>query len=135
MNDTSPVPAEIRLHRQSRLLELVYPDGFSCQLPCEYLRVYTPSAEARGHAPGEEKLQHGCIEVTIDAIEPVGNYALRLHFSDGHNSGLYSWELLHNLARHHDTLWADYLTAIEAAGLSRQPSMPTAASTRKPCHG
>lgn len=132
-----PIPTEIKLHRQSRQLELVYANGERFSLPCEYLRVYTPSAEARGHGPGQETLQHGCSAVNIDAIEGVGNYALRLVFSDGHDSGLYSWELLYNLGQHHDALWAEYLQALDQAGLSREPSPDgnAAAAKRKPCHG
>lgn len=116
------VPTDIKLHRVSKLLELCYENGESFNLPCEYLRVFTPSAEARGHGPGQEKLQHGCIDVSITGIEPVGTYALRLIFSDGHNTGLYSWDLLYNLARHHQELWADYLQALDQAGLSRTPT-------------
>lgn len=116
-----PVPSNITLHRLSKTLELHYEDsGERFDLSCEYLRVHTPSAEARGHAPGQEKLQYGCREVTIDRIEPVGNYALRLIFSDGHDTGLYSWELLYDLARNYQTLWQTYLMRLEQAGLSRE---------------
>ena len=118
MERDTPIPTEIKLHLKSRCLELIYPDQ-TFTLDFEYLRVFTPSAEARGHGPGQEVLQTGKRDVTIDRIEPVGTYALRLVFSDGHDSGLYSWDMLHNLARHKDELWADYLRQIEAAGLSR----------------
>jgi DUF971 family protein len=115
----TPIPNEIRLHKKSRRLELVYAEGESCSLDFEFLRVYTPSAEARGHGPGQETLQTGKRNVDIDRIEPVGNYALRLVFSDGHDSGLYSWDLLYNLGQHRDQLWQDYLTQIEKQGKSR----------------
>ncbi len=115
----TPIPNEIKLHQKSRRLELIYDHGESYSLDFEYLRVYTPSAEARGHGPGQETLQTGKREVDIERIEPVGTYALRLHFSDGHDSGLYSWDLLHNLGKHHDELWQEYLKQIETRGLSR----------------
>ena len=115
----TPVPSDIKLHKKSRILELCYDGGARYELPCEYLRVFTPSAEARGHGPGQEVLQTGKRNVEIERIEPVGTYALRLVFSDGHDSGLYSWDLLRNLAVHHEELWDDYLRLIESAGLSR----------------
>jgi len=115
----TPIPSEIKLHQKSRRLELVYAEGESFSLDFEFLRVYTPSAEARGHGPGQETLQTGKREVDILRVEPVGTYALRLVFSDGHDSGLYSWDLLYNLGKHHDELWQEYLTQIEKRGLSR----------------
>ncbi len=115
----TPIPSEIKLHQKSRRLELVYEGGETYSLDFEYLRVYTPSAEARGHGPGQETLQTGKRNVAIERIEPVGTYAVRLVFSDGHDSGLYSWDLLHNLGLHHDELWSEYLKQIEAQGLSR----------------
>ena len=115
----TPIPSEIKLHQKSRLLELAYSSGEIFKLPFEYLRVYTPSAEARGHAPGQETLQTGKREVDIERIEPVGTYALRLVYSDGHDSGLYSWDLFYNLGKHHDELWAEYLNQVESQGLSR----------------
>jgi DUF971 family protein len=119
MDSDTPVPSEIRLHQKSRRLEMNYAGGESFTLDFEYLRVFTPSAEARGHGPGQETLQTGKREVILERIEPVGSYALRLVFSDGHDSGLYSWDLLYNLGKHHDELWAEYLKQIEAQGLSR----------------
>ena len=119
MAPDTPIPTDIRLHKKSRMLELSYENGERYELSCEYLRVFTPSAEARGHGPGQEVLQTGKRAVDIERIEPVGTYALRFVFSDGHDSGLYSWDLLHNLARHHDELWAEYLAQLEAQGLSR----------------
>lgn len=115
----TPIPTEIKLHRKSRLLELVYADARTYSLAFEYLRVFTPSAEARGHGPGQETLQTGKRNIVIEAIEPVGSYAVRLVFSDGHDSGLYSWDILYNLSIHHDELWAEYLNTIEQQGLSR----------------
>ncbi|MBL8429308.1 MAG: DUF971 domain-containing protein [Dechloromonas sp.] len=119
MDNDTPVPIEIKLHTKSHRLELVYGDGESYSLDFEFLRVYTPSAEARGHGPGQETLQTGKRNVGIERIEPVGTYALRLVFSDGHDSGLYSWDLLYNLAKHHEDLWKEYLMQIEKQGLSR----------------
>ena len=127
----TPIPSEIKLHQKCRLLELSYENGEHYTLDFEYLRVFTPSAEARGHGPGQETLQTGKRNVNVERIEPVGSYAVRLVFSDGHDSGLYSWDLLHNLGKHHDELWADYLKQIEGQGLSRDidtTSRPAAGS-------
>jgi len=115
----TPIPSEIKLHQKSRRLELIYEGGEAYSLDFEYLRVYTPSAEARGHGPGQETLQTGKRNVEIERIEPVGTYALRLVFSDGHDSGLYSWDMLYNLGKHHAELWQEYLTQIDSQGLSR----------------
>lgn len=115
----TPIPTDIRLHRKSRLVEIAYENGDRFELACEFLRVFTPSAEARGHGPGQETLQTGKRDVDIERIEPVGTYAVRFIFSDGHDSGLYSWDLLYNLGRHRDELWQEYLKQIEAQGLSR----------------
>jgi DUF971 family protein len=115
----TPIPSDIRLHRKSRLVEIAYESGERFELACEFLRVFTPSAEARGHGPGQETLQTGKRDVEIERIEPVGTYAVRFVFSDGHDSGLYSWDLLYNLGRHRDELWQEYLKQIEAQGLSR----------------
>lgn len=119
---SSPQPTDIVLHRQSKVLEIAFDDGLRARLPCEYLRVYSPSAEVRGHGPGQEVLQAGKREVNIDAIEPVGTYAVKLVFTDGHDTGLYSWEYLHELARDQDKLWTRYLERLEAAGASRDPA-------------
>ena len=127
----TPIPSEIKLHQKSRLLELSYENGEHYTLDFEYLRVFTPSAEARGHGPGQETLQTGKRNINVERIEPVGSYAVRLVFSDGHDSGLYSWDLLHNLGKHHDELWAEYLKQIEDQGLSRDidtTSRPAAGS-------
>ena len=114
-----PAPTEIKLHQKSRVFEIAFDSGERFELPYEYLRVFTPSAEARGHGPGQEVLQVGKRDVTIERIEPVGNYAIKPVFSDGHDSGLYSWDMLYNLGKHHAELWAEYLEQIEKQGLSR----------------
>lgn len=124
----TPVPSDIKLHRLSRMLELQYPNGDRFELPCEYLRVFTPSAEAKGHGVGQEVLQVGKREVNIERIEPVGNYALKFVFSDGHDTGLYSWDLLYNLGKHHQELWQEYLKRLELAGFSRDAANPAPAT-------
>ena len=122
LDKDSPVPLEIKLHQKSRVLEIIFSTGERFELPYEFLRVYTPSAEARGHGPGQEVLQTGKREVSIDNIEAMGNYAIRPTFSDGHDTGLYSWDMLYRLGKHRDELWQNYLEAIEAAGASRDPA-------------
>lgn len=129
----TPIPSEIKLHQKSRRLELIYEGGEAYSLDFEYLRVYTPSAEARGHGPGQETLQTGKRNVVIERIEPVGTYALRLVFSDGHDSGLYSWDMLYNLGKHHDQLWAEYLEQIEKQGLSRDIDTTSRPATGGSC--
>ena len=100
-----PRPTNILLHKQSRVLALDFDDGSHFDLSCEFLRVFSPSAEVRGHGPGQEVLQHGKENVGIDQIEPQGSYAVRLHFDDGHNTGIYSWETLYELGHNHDKFW------------------------------
>lgn len=117
-----PAPTEIKLHQKSRVFEITFDSGERFELPYEYLRVFTPSAEARGHGPGQEVLQVGKRDVTIERIEPVGNYAIKPVFSDGHDSGLYSWDMLYNLGRHRDELWQTYLDRLLAEGKSRDPA-------------
>jgi DUF971 family protein len=112
-------PTDIVLHQQSRLLEIAFDDGSRFSLPCEFLRVHSPSAEVRGHGLGQEVLQAGKKDVNIRAIEPVGSYAVKLVFSDGHDTGLYSWEYLHELGRNQEWLWRAYLSKLEKAGASR----------------
>jgi len=114
-------PTDIVLHQQSRILEVAFDDGKVFKLPCELLRVYSPSAEVRGHGPGQEVLQTGKREVGIAAIEPVGNYAVRLVFSDGHDTGLYSWDYLYSLGENQEALWKQYLDRLEKAGARRRP--------------
>jgi DUF971 family protein len=117
---SKPMPTELNLHRQSRVLEISFDDGSHFNLPCEYLRVYSPSAEVQGHTPDQRTLQVGKEMVSIERIEPVGNYAVLLHFDDGHNTGIYSWETLYNLGQHHEQLWNQYLKELEAAGHQRK---------------
>lgn len=129
----TPIPNEIKLHQKSRRLELIYENGENYSLDFEYLRVYTPSAEARGHGPGQETLQTGKRDVDIERIEPVGTYALKLVFSDGHDSGLYSWDLLYNLGKHHDELWQEYMKQIEIQGKSRDIDSTSRPATASSC--
>ena len=117
---STPVPAGITLHRASHVLEVSYDDGQVFRLPAEYLRVNSPSAEVQGHGPGQKVLVDGKIDVDIEAIVPVGNYAVLLKFSDGHQTGIYSWEVLYTLGRDHDRNWREYLDALAAAGRSRE---------------
>jgi DUF971 family protein len=118
-SSASPVPTEIKLHQASRVLEIAFADGQVFKLPCEFLRVHSPSAEVRGHGPGQDVLQVGKREVAITAIEPVGSYAVKLVFSDGHDTGLYTWEYLYQLGREQDALWRRYLERLAQAGASR----------------
>jgi len=113
-------PTELKLHQVSRVLEISFDDGQSFNLPCEHLRVFSPSAEVRGHGPGQEVLQTGKENINIKAIEPVGNYAVKLVFDDGHDSGIYSWQYLYELGQEHEQNWQDYLARLEQAGQKRQ---------------
>ena len=114
-----PRPTDITLHQQSNMLDVAFDDGSRFSMPVEYLRVHSPSAEVRGHGPGQEVLQTGKRDVGIKAIEPIGMYAVKLVFSDGHDTGIYSWEYLHELGRKHDSNWKTYLARLEQAGKSR----------------
>lgn len=116
-------PTAIKLHTRSRELELSYADGETYHLSCELLRVYSPSAEVKGHGPGEEVLQTGKQQVAITEIKPVGNYALQLVFDDGHDTGLYSWDYLLDLCQNRDAHWQDYLRRMADAGASRDPDV------------
>ncbi len=116
---TMATPVEITLHQQSRSLEVAFDDGVRYQLPAEFLRVYSPSAEVRGHGPGQEVLQVGKKNVNLIEVEPVGSYALKLVFDDGHDSGLYTWEYLYELGKYQDAMWHDYLQKMEQSGASR----------------
>jgi DUF971 family protein len=120
----SLTPTNITLHAASRVLEVEYADGQLFRLPFEFLRVYSPSAEVRGHGPGQETLQVGKKDVTITALEPVGHYAVQPMFSDGHTSGIYSWDYLYELGANQERMWAEYLAALEAAGASRDEGAP-----------
>ncbi len=122
MAERTPVPTEIEYHQKSRVLDIAFDTGEKFNLDAEFLRVYSPSAEVRGHAPGEEVLQVGKADVTIERIEPVGQYAIQLSFDDGHDTGIYSWDWLYYLGREQEKLWADYLDKLEKAGARRAPS-------------
>lgn len=119
-----PTPTEINLHRKSRTLEVAFDEQTRFNLPAEYLRVFSPSAEVQGHGPGQGTLQVGKENVNIEAIDPVGNYAVCLHFDDGHNTGIYSWDTLYQLGANYTENWQDYLGRLEAAGKKRKE--PTA---------
>jgi DUF971 family protein len=115
----TPIPTEIKLHQASRVLEIAFNDGLTFRLPYEYLRVYSPSAEVRGHGPGQEVLQVGKRAIAIKEVEPVGHYAIRPTFSDGHDTGIFSWDYLYDLGERHDELWQRYLDRMAGAGASR----------------
>ena len=121
----SAQPTEIKLHQQSRTLEITFDDGAAFNLPYEFLRVYSPSAEVSGHGPGQEVLQVGKREVGVTALEPVGSYAVQINFDDGHDTGLYTWERLYSMGKNQPALWQDYLDRMEAAGASREPAPGT----------
>lgn len=121
LSKSIPQPIEIKLHQKSRLLEIAFADGKTFQLPCEFLRVYSPSAEVRGHGPGQEVLQIGKKTVEIGNIEPVGSYAIQLAFSDGHDTGIYSWDLLYDYGMRQTEMWQSYLKRMQEAGASREP--------------
>ena len=116
-----PTPTEITLHQKSRVLEVAFSDGTRFELPFELLRVYSPSAEVRGHGPGQEVLQTGKKEIEIVALEPVGSYAVQPKFSDGHATGIYSWEYLRDLGSNRAEMWQAYLERLKAAGARREP--------------
>lgn len=118
--DTGRVPTDIRLHRGSGVLALTFDDGEQFDLSAEYLRVHSPSAEVRGHGPGQAVLQVGKENVGISSLEPVGNYALRIFFDDGHNTGLYSWDLLYDLGANQAEYWQAYLDALSEAGYAHR---------------
>ena len=120
----SSIPSELKLHRQSATLELIYGDGQSCTLSAEFLRVHSPSAEVRGHGKGQQVLQTGKRDVRINSIEPVGNYGIKPVFDDGHASGIFSWEYLLELAQNQQSLWQQYLAKLQAAGAGRAPLPP-----------
>lgn len=115
-----PRPSNINLHQKSRVLEVEYEDGAVHQLPCEYLRVYSPSAEVTGHGPGQEVLQLNKEEVTIEAIEPQGNYALKFVFDDKHDTGIYTWDYLYELGANYEEKWQDYLKRLKKVGHERR---------------
>ena len=126
LNKTTPTPTALTVHGQSRVLEVSFSDGAVFRLPFELMRVYSPSAEVQGHGPGQEVLQTGKREVTLVELEPIGNYAVKPVFSDGHDSGIFSWDYLYLLGSDQDRLWADYTQRLSAAGVSRDAPMPVA---------
>lgn len=117
----SIAPTDIKLHKQSATLELIYPDGISHQLTAEFLRVHSPSAEVRGHGKGQEVLQSGKRHVKLINVQAIGNYAIKLVFDDGHDTGIYSWEYLRELGEEENELWSSYLAKLQAAGETREP--------------
>lgn len=121
-NGTKRWPVELRLKRSEKLLEVTFDEGSSFRLPAEYLRVESPSAEVQGHGPGQKTLVHGRAHVGIMGLEPVGNYAVRISFDDLHNTGIYSWSYLYQLGVEYERRWREYLDALAANGLSREPS-------------
>ncbi|MBI2224483.1 MAG: DUF971 domain-containing protein [Betaproteobacteria bacterium] len=129
MDKNTPNPTEIKLHQKSRVLEIAYADGKHFSLPYEFLRVYSPSAEVRGHGPGQEVLQIGKQDIEITRIEPVGTYAVQPVFSDGHDTGIYSWDYLYSLGINQDEMWQHYLQRMAEAGASREP-LPGASAPR-----
>ena len=134
LTSQTPVPTGIVVHAKSRALELQYADGRSYRIPFELIRVYSPSAEVRGHGPGQETLQTGKREVTIVSLESVGNYALQPAFSDGHATGIYSWDLLYELATRQDDLWRAYFDKLAQAGVDRDAPMAAPGAARGHCH-
>ncbi len=124
MSADIPTPSAIRLHRKSRVLEVGWEDGTSFRLPCEYLRVFSPSAEVQGHGPGQAVLMIGKEKVNISAIEPVGHYAIKLVFDDKHDSGLFSWSYLHWLGSNYEENWNTYLARLDEVGYKRKEVAP-----------
>lgn len=131
MEKNTPSPTGITLHQKSRVLEIAFSDGRTFQLPFEFLRVYSPSAEVRGHGPGQEVLQLGKRNVEIRNVEPVGTYAIQIDFSDGHDTGIYSWDLLYEYGVRREELWQQYLMRMEQAGASRDGGAMVAAPKAK----
>ena len=137
LDENTPTPTDIIVHRDRKTLEVAFDDGSRFELPFEFLRVYSPSAEVRGHGPGQEVLQTGKREVGIVDLQLVGHYAVQPVFSDGHDSGLYTWEMLHDLGMRQQALWQDYLDRLNAAGVDRDAPMQSGAPTGGACasHG
>lgn len=122
---SAPQPVSLTVHQASRVLEIAFDDGRSFRIPFELMRVYSPSAEVQGHGPGQEVLQTGKRDVLIESIEAVGHYAVQPRFSDGHESGIYTWELLYRLGAEQSTLWVQYEKRLKEAGLARDLPMPS----------
>ena len=128
LTTSTPQPTAITVHQQSRVLEVGFADGATFRLPFELMRVYSPSAEVQGHGPGQEVLQTGKREVELLGLEPVGNYAVQPSFSDGHDTGIFSWDYLYFLGSQQDALWQQYEQRLAAAGMSRDAPMAAAAT-------
>ncbi len=123
LNANTPTPTSLTVHQQSRVMEVGFSDGNEFRIPFELMRVYSPSAEVQGHGPGQEVLQTGKRDVTIEQLEPVGNYAVQPTFSDGHSSGIFSWDYLYFLGSQQEQLWTDYNARLQAAGADRDAPM------------
>ena len=134
LQSDSPKPTELTVHNQSRTLEIAFSDGKSFKIPFELMRVYSPSAEVQGHGPGQEVLQTGKREVNLAGLEPVGNYAVKPVFSDGHESGIFSWDYLYYLGNEQNRLWDDYTRRLEAAGADRETPMAAKAGASCSSH-
>jgi DUF971 family protein len=130
LDKSTPLPTALVLHTQSRVLEITFNDGSNFRLPFEYMRVHSPSAEVKGHGPGQETLQTGKQDVVIKSVEQVGHYAIQPQFSDGHVSGIFSWDYLYHLGKEQDSLWAQYLDKLAQAGASRQAEFVSKAMSR-----
>ena len=128
-----PRPTALTVHQQSRLLEVGFDDGATFRIPFELMRVYSPSAEVQGHGPGQEVLQTGKREVGVDGLETVGHYAVQPTFSDGHSTGIFSWDYLYFLGSQQDKLWRDYEARLQSAGMSRDAPMVEAAGAVASC--
>ena len=124
LNPDTPTPQSVTAHSQSRVLEVLFSDGAHFRIPFELMRIYSPSAEVQGHGPGQEVLQTGKRDVQLTALEPVGNYAVQPAFSDGHDTGIFSWDYLYFLGAQQEQLWAEYERRLKEAGVSRDAAMP-----------
>jgi len=133
LNANSPTPQSITVHEVSRVLEVAFSDGAVFRIPFELMRVASPSAEVQGHGPGQETLQTGKRDVTLVALEPIGHYAVQPTFSDGHSSGIFTWDYLYELGRDQEQIWQNYLQRLAAAGLERDASMPIRANDGTRC--
>lgn len=133
LRSDSPTPESLTVHGQSRVLEIGFSDGATFRIPFELMRIYSPSAEVQGHGPGQEVLQTGKREVDIVALDPVGNYAVQPRFSDGHDSGIFSWDYLYHLGAQQDQLWAEYERRLRDAGVDRDAPMPGKAAAGGSC--
>jgi DUF971 family protein len=135
LNSDTPRPSSITVHQQSRALEVSFEDGSMYRIPFELMRVYSPSAEVQGHGPGQEVLQTGKRDVGLLGLEPIGNYAVQPSFTDGHDTGIFSWDYLHFLGSQQDELWRKYEARLAAAGVSRDAPMQPAATASSGCGG